>query len=196
MNFRRFNNTLLGAALLSTVLLTGCGSPQSGGSLLSTTLDTPDTWRPLPGLKELTYEAADDMVAQLQGDNRKSEIILPASFVDDNDLTRTSAMGRVLAQQMASRFIQADFTVLEIKVRKSVRLRKGEGQFLLSRELEDVATNHKATAVLVGSYVESRSLLFVNAQLILLNGGVVLASQDFKVPLTFELRALLTQTGS
>lgn len=196
MNFRRFNNTLLGAALLSTVLLTGCGSPQSGGSLLPTTLDTPDAWRPLPGLKELTYEAADDMVAQLQGDNRKSEIILPASFVDDNDLTRTSAMGRVLAQQMASRFIQADFTVLEIKVRKSVRLRKGEGQFLLSRELEDVATNHKATAVLVGSYVESRSLLFVNAQLILLNGGVVLASQDFKVPLTFELRALLTQTGS
>lgn len=194
MNFRD-SNKFVGVILLSGALLSGCADTQGVSSILSTANQTPEGWRPLPGLLELTYVAADGMVEQLKGGGHSREVILPASFVDDRDLERSSAMGRVVAQQIASRFSQSGYSVLEIKLRKSVRLSKGEGQFLLSRELEKVAEIHKATAVLVGSYVESRRYLFVNSQLIHLKDGIVLASQDFRIPLTFELRALLSQSS-
>lgn len=191
MNFYTVNR-LLGAVLLSGVLVSGCYAPKSS-TLLSTSDHLSRGWRPSPDISKLTYTAADGMVAQMKEDNRARQVILPASFVEDKNLDRSSPMGRLLAQQMASRLSQSGYSVLEIKLRTNVRLNRAEGQFVLSREVEKVAEIQRATAVLVGSYVESRSHLFVNSQLILLDDGVVLASQDFKVPLTFELRALLAQ---
>lgn len=184
---------LLAVLLLGAALSSGCSAPTKTSEMLPTALQTPGTWRPMPEISTLTYEAADDMAAQLRASKRARGSILPASFVDDNNLDRSSAMGRLLAQQMASRLSQTGHSVLEIKLRKNIRLRRGEGQFLLSRELENIAARQKATAVLVGSYVESRSKLFVNSQLIALENGVVLASRDYTLPLTFELRALLRQ---
>lgn len=178
------------AVLLGGAVLSGCTSPQPNHPIVSQpTVD----WIPLPELKDITYAAADGMIKQIRGKYHPRQTILPASFVSDQDLNQSSAMGRLLAQQMASRFIQAKYTVVEIKVRKDIRLRKegGKGQFLLSRELEKVAEMQQATSVLVGSYIATRNQLFVNTQLILLKGSVVLASQDFIIPLTFELRKLL-----
>ena len=181
------------ALLLSGLLLSGCGG-------LSPTGDYPLVSQPVGsqrhlGLEESSYLAADQMVKQMRGKLRPRQTIIPASFVEDRNLEQSSAMGRMLAQQVASRFTQAGYSVIEIKLRKTVRLVKGtgEGQFLMSRELEKIAEFHNATAVLVGSYVATPSQLFVNSQLVLVKGGVVLASQDYSIPLTRELRALLEQ---
>ncbi|MEO5350253.1 MAG: FlgO family outer membrane protein [Magnetococcus sp. YQC-3] len=182
-----------GGLLLSGVLLSGCVLPQATNSYPLVSLPVGEQ-RHL-GLEEASYLAADSMVMQIKDKFHVRQTILPASFVDDKNLEQSSAMGRMLAQQVASRFTQAGYSVIEIKLRKTVRLVKGEGegQFLLSRELEKIAESHSASAVLVGSYVATPSQLFVNTQLILVKGGIVLASQDYKIPLTRELRALLEQ---
>lgn len=179
-----------GAMLLSGMVLSGCvTSPSTTHPLVS----QPVGGQRSIGLEEASYLAADSMVAQIKEKFHVRQTVLPASFVEDKNLEQSSAMGRMLAQQVASRFTQAGYSVIEIKLRKQVRLVKGEGegQFLLSRELEKIAESHNASAVLVGSYVATPSVLFVNTQLILVKGGIVLASQDYKIPLTRELRALL-----
>ncbi len=190
---KRGNGGYLGAILLSGVLLSGCLLPtaQNAYPLVS----QPVGEQRHLGLEEASYLAADSMVAQIKDKFHVRQTILPASFVDDKNMEQSSAMGRMLAQQVSSRMTQAGYAVIEIKLRKNVRLVKGEGegQFLLSRELEKIAEFHKASAVLVGSYVVTPSQLFVNTQLILVKGGIVLASQDYKIPLTRELRALLEQ---
>ncbi|MEO5363072.1 MAG: FlgO family outer membrane protein [Magnetococcus sp. DMHC-8] len=182
-----------GLVLLSGVWLSGCSSmlPQPGYPMVS----QPVGEQRHLGLEEASYLAADSMVAQIRDKFRPRQTILPASFVDDKNLEQSSAMGRMLAQQVSARFTQAGYSVIEIKLRKSVRLVKGEGegQFLMSRELEKIAEFHNASAVLVGSYVVTPSQLFVNTQLVQLKGGIVLAAQDYKIPLTRELRALLEQ---
>ncbi|MBF0399176.1 MAG: hypothetical protein HQL90_00240 [Magnetococcales bacterium] len=189
---RGLNKACWGAMLLSGMVLSGCVTPQAMGYPL---VSQPVGGQRSLGLEEASYLAADSMVAQIKDKFHIRQTILPASFVEDKNLEQSSAMGRMLAQQVSSRFTQAGYSVIEIKLRKSVRLVKGEGegQFLLSRELEKIAEFHNASAVLVGSYVATPSQLFVNSQLILVKGGIVLASQDYKIPLTRELRALLEQ---
>ncbi|MEO5340513.1 MAG: FlgO family outer membrane protein [Magnetococcus sp. MYC-9] len=180
-----------GGLLLSGLLLSACAPPQAGYPLVS----QPVGEQRHQGLEEASYMAADSMVTQIRDKLRPRQTILPASFVEDKNLEQSSAMGRMLAQQVAARFTQAGYSVIEIKLRKSVRLVKGEGegQFLMSRELEKIAEFHNASAVLVGSYVVTPSQLFVNTQLVQVKGGIVLAAQDYKIPLTRELRALLEQ---
>ena len=184
-----------GAIVLSGMMLSGCIIPQLTPQPNYPLVSQPVGEQHHLGLEEASYLAADSMVAQIKDKFHTRQTILPASFVDDKNLEQSSAMGRMLAQQVSSRFTQAGYSVVEIKLRKSVRLVKGEGegQFLMSRELEKIAEFHNASAVLVGSYVVTPSQLFVNTQLILVKGGLVIASQDYKIPLTRELRALLEQ---
>ncbi|WP_130470610.1 FlgO family outer membrane protein [Candidatus Magnetaquicoccus inordinatus] len=175
--------------LAGALMLTGCMAQHPDYPLVS----QPVGEQRHLGLEEASYLAADSLVAQSREKLKPRQTILPASFVDDKNLEQSSAMGRMLAQQVSSRLTQAGFSVVEIKLRKSVRLVKGEGegQFLLSRELEKIAEFHNASAVLVGSYVATPSMLYVNTQLVMVKGGVVIGSQDYKIPLTRELRALL-----
>ncbi|MBF0185442.1 MAG: hypothetical protein HQM06_13810 [Magnetococcales bacterium] len=191
MSIRTASKPLALLALLSAVtpLLNGCLTQHPDYPLVS----QPVGEQRHLGLEEASYLAADSLVVQARDKLKPRQTILPASFVDDRNLEQSSAMGRMLAQQVSSRLTQAGHSVIEIKLRKSVRLVKGEGegQFLLSRELEKIAEFHNASAVLVGSYVATPSMLYVNTQLVLVKGGVVVASQDYKIPLTRELRALL-----
>lgn len=201
-----FRTLFLGSALaLGCAALSGCSSlssMQPSVPIISQLFasDASDVTRALWELEKITYDAADKMLAQITKSNdpfmdQHLHAILPASFVENRNLDQSSAIGRLMAQQVASRFVQAGYPVLEIKLRRSIGLIRGEkeGQFLLSRELEKVAETQEATSVLVGSYVATRNHLYVNSQLIALETGIALASQDFKIPLTFELRDLLLQ---
>ena len=175
-------------ALALALLLGGCADPNTY-PLISQPLEAPVR----AGMGEVARRAADAMLVTVGNRLRHREKILPASFVEEGNLEQSSALGRILAQQMASRFTQAGFSVVEIKLAKNISLRKGEGQFVLTRELEKIAESQKAHAVLAGSYVATKSQLFVNAQLIRLRDGVALASEDFTLPLTHDLRLLLGQ---
>lgn len=177
----------IAAALLGAILFSSCTTPPVDYPLIS----QPEARWSAPELEQITHQAADALLWQFKEKVRTRETILPTSFVEESQLEHTSALGRLLARQMASRFTQAGFSVVEIKLRKDLRLSQGEGQFILSRELEKVSLSQKATTVLVGSYAVSKSRLHVNSQLIRLKDGVSLASQDYTLRLTRDLRALL-----
>ncbi|MBF0270963.1 MAG: hypothetical protein HQL98_02650 [Magnetococcales bacterium] len=184
-----FLRPTLSLALLS-VVAGGCVSsstPQEGYPLISVPLTS--TAEVEPG--QVAQQAADGMIITLGDKLRDREVILPASFVDESNLEKTSPLGRLLAKQMASRFTQAGHSVVEITLRSEILLKKGAGQFVLSQEAKEIRKTHKVSAVLAGSYVTARNRIYVNAQLIRTNDGVVLSSNDFSMPLTPNIRALL-----
>ncbi|MBF0212586.1 MAG: hypothetical protein HQM00_03355 [Magnetococcales bacterium] len=176
------------ALLLALVVAGGCAAPgPQGYSLVS----VPETSTPDIDPSLIAQQAADGMVLTLGEKLREREVILPASFVDESNLEKSSPLGRLLARQMASRFTQAGHSVVEITLRNEILLKKGAGQFVLSQEAKEIRKTHKVSAVLAGSYVTAKNRIFVNAQLIRTNDGVVLSSNDFSLPLTPNIRALL-----
>ena len=196
----RYFSAVFTGLLLTTAVLSGCTSAPPGVPIISQLFTSEEIYgtRELREIGEITAEAAKKMFAQIESNEyppipKKRHLILPASFVDNKNLEKPSAMGRLVAQQMASHFTEAGYSVVEIKLRRNVLLTRGddEGQFLLSRELKKVAASQNATTVLVGSYITTRSHMYVNSQLVLLNGGIILASQNFRIPLTYETRDLL-----
>ena len=68
---------------------------------------------------------------------------------------------------------------------------QSQGEFLLSREVGQISSEHNAPVVLVGTYAVGDRNIFVTAKLIRTADGVIIASHDYAVPYTQEARALL-----
>jgi TolB-like protein len=183
-------NTLL-ALLTGTLFFSGCVA------------QAPDVYplisHPLSGPKTLdmqgsSYQAADAMLVRILGKFRmRGGGILPASFVDEREMEKTTPFGRLISRQFANRFTQAGYNMVEVKLRKNFLLQQGQGQFILTRELEKIRDSHKVNAVLAGSYVTTKRRIFVSAQLVRLKDGVTLAAEDFDLPLTKDIESLLVE---
>ncbi len=146
-------------------------------------------------LIELSYMSADQLAQQLVrlGVDRlpPNARVLPATFVSLDRLQSASSFGRLLSRQFASRLTQHGMSVVEAKVRQSLLVRRDAGEFLLSRDLEQMGRETDAHAVLVGSYSVAKNRLYVSAQLIRMSDKVAMASSDFNLPMDENIRALL-----
>ncbi|MEO5344782.1 MAG: FlgO family outer membrane protein [Magnetococcus sp. YQC-9] len=179
----------LGAVVLIAFLASGCGTNPvlENYPLVSTPLtSTPEVE---PG--EIAQQAAEVMLQTVGERLHPREVILPASFVEENNMDKSSPLGRMLAKQMATRFTQAGHSVVELTLRSDILLKKGAGQFVLSQEAKEIKKTHKVSAVLAGSYVTAKNRVYVNAQLVRTSDGVVMASSDYSMPLTPNIKALL-----
>ncbi|MBF0424422.1 MAG: hypothetical protein HQL66_01185 [Magnetococcales bacterium] len=150
--------------------------------------------QPLPqDMTESAYAAADAMVNELDERMMPQQSILPVTFVNLDNLDETSSLGRLIARQMASRFTQRGYSVMEVKVRKDLLIRKDQGEFVLSREMEKIGQEYKAKMLLVGHYTVAQNRVYVNAQVIRLKDKMALASRDFTLNLGSDVRRLLGQ---
>lgn len=164
---------LIGAALLGT----GC---------MNSAYDT--------GMDEIisTNRAAANNLIRMAGDEiSPGGNIIAASFASIDDLTQSSSFGRVASQQLVSQLTAAGFSVKEMLLRNNVYISQAEGEFLLTRAVSDISTQHDAQVVLVGTYAVGDSNVFVTAKLIRTADSVIVASHDYAIPYTRDMRTLL-----
>ncbi|MBF0173885.1 MAG: hypothetical protein HQL83_10630 [Magnetococcales bacterium] len=149
-------------------------------------------------LIRMSHAVTDALVAELRKNHpsfHRRKPILVASFVDRNTLDTSSELGLLISDHVSSRFTQQGFRVVEPKLRENLAIRKDKGDFILSRDVEKLAQENKAYAVVVGTYTETRDLLDFTAKLIQIVDRQVLASVDAKIPLGTTTRDLLLNTG-
>ena len=142
----------------------------------------------------ISHDAAKKMIFQSKDRLEPGSLIL-ASFADIDNLENSSTFGRIVAQQIGSVFSSQGYKIIEMLLRGKVYIGKGEGEFLLSRALKDLSTEHNAQAVIVGIYAVGSKNVYVTAKLIQASDSIVLASEDFVLPLGPDLRTLVTQPG-
>lgn len=147
-----------------------------------------------------SYRAADALLknAREMMEFYSEKPILVASFVNIDDVQRSSTLGRTLAEQMGSRFTQKGYKVIEIKLRTNSVFVRGvrendEGEFMLSRELQDISFQHDAHAVLVGTYGKGPEMVYVMAKLIRTQDNVILGAYDFSLPVGKNTKKMLAQ---
>jgi TolB-like protein len=138
---------------------------------------------------ELNYAAADKLLAAPLLDTGRP--VLVATLVHVDQLDRSSRLGRLFSEQLASRLVQRGFLVRELKLRGSVLMKPGEGELLLSREALDASKVQDAQAVLVGTYAPSAKTVYINLKLVSPVTGTVMAAVDYTVPLDTDMRGLL-----
>lgn len=114
-----------------------------------------------------------------------------ATLVNIDQLEQSSTLGRLISEQVASRMTQLGHGVLELKVRNGIYMKRNEGELLLTREIKEVATTHNAQAVVVGTYAESSSLVYVNLKIVNPVSSVVLAAYDYALPNDKQIQSLI-----
>lgn len=124
-----------------------------------------------------------------------SKRTLVATAVDLDNLNHTSQFGRMLGELLASRLSQRGFKVVHVTARKGSIAVNDEGQFLLSRDIQNLASDYSTGSILVATYSLSPSNVLVSVKLVMSESQCLLSAVDFELPRGPETNALLHQTG-
>ncbi len=139
--------------------------------------------QPAVELITVHYTVADTLFEALCKPETCEMPLLMSSFVMLEDLDRTSPLGRIIPQQIGSRFAQHGMHMVDVRLRtQSLLVRKGQGEFALSRELEKINRDINAFAVLTGTYSVVYGRVYVTAMILRSTDGALLASLDYFLP--------------
>ncbi|ROH86167.1 hypothetical protein ED236_06870 [Pseudomethylobacillus aquaticus] len=137
------------------------------------------------------HKAVDSLTTQMSGKVHKDYPIVISTIVNMNQLSQTSSFGRLLTEQISGRFTQQKYSVVEMKMRNDVLIKDDQGEFLLTRELKDLATSVSSQAVVVGTYAVNGTDVFVNLKVVQPNTNLVLAASSYSIPKTRNMVDML-----
>jgi TolB-like protein len=135
--------------------------------------------------------AAVALLKQADGKLPAGATVIATTIVNIDALESSSTFGRSVTEQVSSTFAHAGYSVVEMKFRDSIYMKRDEGELVLTREINQVARAHAAHAVVMGTYAEAGSSVYVSLKLINPENNVVLAATDYKLPMDNDVRALL-----
>jgi TolB-like protein len=132
------------------------------------------------------------ILEQLRSKEVLNQPIIVTTFVNLNNLNKSSVFGRAVAERLLTELHHAGFTVSEIRKGKDVFLREELGELILTRDARETMGKTHARAVLAGTYVATADSVIVNARLIDLQTPLILSSCSYTLKMTKELEKLLT----
>lgn len=149
-------------------------------------------------LREANYKATTALMAQYvrpvstaNNRNENGSALIVATLANVNALEQSSTLGRLISEQIASRLTQSGQPVVELKVRNGIYMKRNEGEFLLTREIREVAAAHNAQGVIVGTYAEGADLVYVTLKLVDPSNSLVLAAYDYTLPVNRQIKSLI-----
>ena len=175
------------------VLLSACSSMSGFGGSNSNTSASALSWKEAETNEFIptNQKAAAALIAAAGNSLDKSRPLIVATLANINALEESSPFGRIVAEQVAGQFSRSGYQMVEMKFRDKVFIKQNVGELLLTREIKEVAQDHSAQAVIVGTYAESEKLVFVNLKLIRPGDNIVLSTYDYALPMDRTVRSLL-----
>lgn len=150
---------------------------------------------------ETAYNAIGQLLASARPESTGSPFdtfdsslpVIYASTVDLNDYSKTTAFGRLMAEALATGLNQHwRSNVVKVTLRQgSMPVTPRKGEFLLSRDMQQLAVDHNAGAVMVSTYTVAIDRVYVNVELINVQRNTIVASTMFDIPHGPRTEALL-----
>ena len=172
-------------ALLMVLFLSGC--TVFNGTQLEGVLGADENLVSLS--YQITKKLKESAIPRLMPRNPDHPLLI-TTFVDNNDLTRTSHFGRVLQEHITSRFVQLGYTVKEIKLRESLLVRPKSGETMLSRDINAINPSVSAQAILVGTYSYAQRTMYISARLINPENSTIISSVDYRLIMDENMLAM------
>ena len=171
----------------SVVAMTACATGSNGTNYVESKPALKNSSNPFIATN---YKAADALIEQLSDKLNPGQPMIVATIVNIDDLNNSSTFGRTVSEQVSARFSQATYNMIEMKFRGYVFMKQDQGELLLTREIRDVAKNHNAQGVIVGTYSLSNNSVYVNLKVIQPNTNVVLAGHDYAFPMDSDVKVM------
>jgi TolB-like protein len=139
------------------------------------------------------YSAAITLIKQSCKYLVPEQPILIATLVNIDSLEKSSTLGRISSENIATQFTKDGYNIVEMKFSSSVYMKRNEGEMVLTREMNSIAHSHNAQAVVVGSYGISSDSIYVNLKLVRPgNENIILASYDYVIARNKEIDSMLS----
>ncbi len=175
----------------------------AGGSGEPRKTESGVTVKPNSHLILASYSAVDEILKAVENSRlnfnlNKDRPLLVTSLVDIDDVRYSSTFGRMIGEQVQSRFSQSGYQVVEVKMRNNIFMPNpdnaeqwSQGEFVLSRELRHLSFEQDAQAVIVGTYAAAKDLVYVTLRVVDARNDIIVYSTDYSLPLDANIKKLL-----
>lgn len=190
MIFKSFNLTSFLFAMSTAFILAACNPNEFQSQILNINKKV--------NLQMRSYEAADVLVRQANNTITLDTPLIVGTLSDINRFEHSTALGRVIPEQVGTRLSQLGYNVQEVKLRKSINVNNDPstaGEFLTSRDPQDISSQQQAGAVISGTYAMANHNVLVNLRVIDTQTRRVLAAYDYTMPVNADIRALSSPEG-
>ncbi len=92
--------------------------------------------------------------------------VLVTTPVDEKTLKQATDFGRSLQNSIIAGFVTRTYTAKELKLRGELVVLDQQGEFMLTRELEKLAQNQRAQALVVTTYTLTNRVLYLSSRLV------------------------------
>ncbi|MBA3014784.1 MAG: hypothetical protein KKD63_11860 [Proteobacteria bacterium] len=137
-------------------------------------------------LRSRTRELAQQLIVNGQEDVVDGYVLTVNSFVNLNNLYKTSSLGRYLGEQMIGEFQAAGIEVIDVRKAKGLMVHEYLGEYGLSRDMNELSSELGSQAMVVGTYSYANGQILINARVLRNRDGMVLSHAN----LTFALDEL------
>jgi len=144
-------------------------------------------------LVEFSYNIADNLTATAVPPlipQHPDMPIVVTTFVDNNDLAKTSQFGRILQEHIISRLVQTGYTVRELKAADTLTIEPREGETILTRDLVKIQNTAQIQAILVGTISRSARTLYISTRLLDPASHNIIATDDYRLCMDDEILAM------
>jgi TolB-like protein len=122
--------------------------------------------------------------------------VLVCTFVELKKLSRTSSLGRYVAEQLMNEMQNRHYEVVEIRKSQAIMMQEKRGEFGLSRNPAEVSQTVAAGAMLTGTYTPSKDSIVINARIVDNRSAKLLSSATAIIPRNQLAEQLLADTAS
>ena len=181
------------ALLALCIALSGCGALTDPPGPASSSVGQGAGPYTRTDLGTLTYRAVDMMLAGAPDVTAQTPLIV-ASVSDVRDVESTSPFGNIVADMVRTRLAQDGRAPSELRLRNAVSFKKGEGEFLLSRDRRALMKPQNAAGIVTGTYAVAADRVYVSLKLVSAADARILSGADFEAPLS-EAAGMLPDGG-
>lgn len=167
--------------------------------LLGTRSGNCSTPPPPPQYPDVAMALASDLDRQLvprlgmytRDNSRGLYWVVITTPADLSDLTRASALSRLVGQELFTAFVALGYNVQEIRKTSDIVFSRGQGEFALSRDVRALATGRAtATLVVAGTYVMTPGGVRFAIEVIDARNNNVIAAANRTLPMDATVGAL------
>jgi TolB-like protein len=147
---------------------------------------TPDV-----NLIESSYQAADNLIRNKRLTFKPKSRLLITTIADIDNLEDSTSLGRLIAEQLAARFAQRGYTVIEAKLQSGLFMIPKTGEFILSHQLRNLGQQYQARTVVAGTYAIAKDKVYITLKMLDCQSSEVISSYAYTLPLGSNTLTLL-----
>lgn len=171
---------MLVSALLASTALSGCGIYNQYHYVKD------------DDFVEVSYEAVDQLLANLKQPLPRGSLIVLNSLVNVNDLGQTLPFGRIVSEQITSAMSRSGYRVMGMELPTEIFNKNDAGILELPEKTKQALNDVHATALVVGTYAAGRKNVYVSLRIVDIISQNIISTTDYSIPMGPDAKSMTT----